>query len=484
MYYTTRKRDDGFGAIFQNIIFDILYAEYHNYKYVFTPILSIDHNYNNDPEFTTKLNKFMNLADTFKCPENSVINYMNTSDFWTVDAELNKYCKINALNKIKTAFFSDKTSPFNKEHLNVSIHIRRPNARDNRIEGTDTPNSYYLNIINKIRNNNKDKSIKFHIYSQGSEENFSEFKSNDTEFHLNGSVEDTFLGLVYGDTLVISASSLSYTAGLLSNGIVYYKPFWHPPLDSWVKDNSSIYRMSTLRTILESNNIEFENDKIKIKSNVKHIKFDIGLSYGAPQTQNWLKNENDLLVFGFEPNPTSVADIKSPNNSKRHPCHGELLENKYINKSAFIIPIALGLNNDFLDFYITSNDVGCSSLYKPKDLNVKQTIKVPVFKLYDFFELLPLDTINYIEYIKIDAQGSDLDILKSAANYISDKVVFVTLEAESGVYIGVEHNNENNISAYMNSIGFQRINHPNTADPTYVNSKFINESKNIFISQL
>ena len=47
MYYTTRKRDDGFGAIFQNIIFDILYAEYHNYKYVFTPILSIDHNYNN-----------------------------------------------------------------------------------------------------------------------------------------------------------------------------------------------------------------------------------------------------------------------------------------------------------------------------------------------------------------------------------------------------------------------------------------------------
>ena len=114
------------------------------------------------------------------------------------------------------------------------MHIRRHNSRDTRIAGTDTPDSYYLNLINTIREKYIDKPLKFHIYSQGNENNFNMYKNNDTVFHLNESVQDTFTGLVYGDILVMSRSSFSYIAALLSNGIIYYEKFWHPPLYNWI----------------------------------------------------------------------------------------------------------------------------------------------------------------------------------------------------------------------------------------------------------
>ena len=59
----------------------------------------------------------------------------------------------------------------------------------------------------------------------------------DIILHLNESVEDTFTAMVLADILVTSRSSFSYTAAILSEGIVYYMPFWHPPLPGWISVN-------------------------------------------------------------------------------------------------------------------------------------------------------------------------------------------------------------------------------------------------------
>jgi hypothetical protein len=56
--------------------------------------------------------------------------------------------------------------------------------------------------------------------------------------HINESVENTFTGMVLADVLVTAASSLSYTAGILSEGIVYYIPFWHVALPHWISINT------------------------------------------------------------------------------------------------------------------------------------------------------------------------------------------------------------------------------------------------------
>ena len=213
--------------------------------------------------------------------------------------------------------------------------------------------------------------------------------------------------------------------------------------------------------------------KINIPSHIKHIKLDIGLSYNAPMSQYWLSHEEDLVVFGFEPNPTCATSILQGNTPKRHPAHGDPLEKKFIEqKKFFLIPCALGLaRNTPAKFFIDKNDCGCSSLYMPKHFDISQVIEVPVFSLSDFFDLFPFDSHPVIEYIKIDAQGSDLNIVKSAGLYLAERVIYITLEAENSEYENTI-NSYQDIDKYMQSIGFIRYPSPDTSDPTYFNPRF------------
>jgi FkbM family methyltransferase len=230
-------------------------------------------------------------------------------------------------------------------------------------------------------------------------------------------------------------------------------------------------------------------DNYTIPEICTHVKIDIGLSYNAPQSQDWLSKEKDLMVFGFEPNPESVDCIMKGNIHKKHPINTNQLENKFIDEKRFhIFPVALSNIEkvEKMDFWVNANDAGTSSLFAhyEKELGpIKSCIEVPVFSLKMFFDSFPWDRFTYIDYIKIDAQGSDLNILKGAGDYLKEKVVYVTAEPDGHQYIGAHECNENNINNYMNSQGFTRINHENTSDPTYINNKFLN-LKNIYICQI
>jgi FkbM family methyltransferase len=211
--------------------------------------------------------------------------------------------------------------------------------------------------------------------------------------------------------------------------------------------------------------------KIAIPLNLKHVKLDVGLSYNAPHSQYWLENEENLFVIGFEPNLSSVNSIRK-GAVKLDPSHGKPLNPKYLGEKMFIIPCALGLTSgEFVRFYITENDCGRSSLYPPKTFAVAQTVEVPVFTLSDFFELFPFDSHPIIDYIKIDAQGSDLDIIKGAGPYLTENVVYITIEAEDHHYENTQ-NSYKKISSYMKSIGFERIESSDTQDPTFFNPRF------------
>lgn len=223
-----------------------------------------------------------------------------------------------------------------------------------------------------------------------------------------------------------------------------------------------------------------------IPKNITHVKIDVGLSYNAPQSQTWLSKESDLVVFGFEPNPDSVACILEGNIKKRATCHGNPLENKYIReKRFFLLPYGLGLEQGYCDFYINQRDCGTSSMFKPKESilgELKEVVKIKVFRLKDFFDVFPWDRFPYIDYLKIDAQGSDLNILKSAEHYLSEKVVYVTAEPDGNQYHGAEFCNNTNIVEYMESIGFVKVNHKLTKDPTFLNQKY-SHLKDIYIEQ-
>lgn len=246
MYYTTQPRTDGFGAHFQNIIVDILYTyNATTHQYVLPNIASFEHNYTNDPGFTTRLVRYMNLRDHFSMPSgvaDTIHHYSSiVSNYPYVENNLTRLLASPTMNLIKSMFYADKTTPFDTTYYNVAVHVRRHNKEDSRIDGTNTPAEYYLNVMKYIRANhaNTEKPLRFHIYSQckdrSDEMKFKEkFMNTDTEFHLNGDVLPTFHGMVFADTLVTSASSYSYCAAFLCNGVIYYKKFWHKPADNWI----------------------------------------------------------------------------------------------------------------------------------------------------------------------------------------------------------------------------------------------------------
>lgn len=200
-----------------------------------------------------------------------------------------------------------------------------------------------------------------------------------------------------------------------------------------------------------------DDGKIFIDKNIKNVKLDIGLSWLAPMSDYWLARESNLLVFGFEPVPSNIDSIKN--------------KAVYKNANFKLIPCAVGPSFDkIIKFYVTKWDAGCSSMFIPKTFEY-YTIEVPIFKLSDFFDIFPFDTHPVIDYIKIDAQGSDLNIAKSAGNYLVNHVVYITLEGHGYQY---ENNDceEPQIDSYMNSLGFQRVYSENAQDPTYFNPRF------------
>jgi hypothetical protein len=231
---TNPKLTDGFGAQFQAIISSVIYAELNNYRYVYTPFCSMEHNYFNDTEFLAKKEHLINFIGNFEINTDTT-TYSTTACKAFFDAHVSPCAQSVSLTKIKEIFRANKnsTNDFGNNNLNIVIHIRRHNQHDSRTLGTDTPDKFFMDMIKSLRTVYAKQNPLFHIHSQGNITDFNVFRAPDTVLHLNESIEDTFTAMVLADVLVISQSSFSYTAGLLSDGIVYYIPFWHSPLPHW-----------------------------------------------------------------------------------------------------------------------------------------------------------------------------------------------------------------------------------------------------------
>jgi FkbM family methyltransferase len=237
--------------------------------------------------------------------------------------------------------------------------------------------------------------------------------------------------------------------------------------------------MESLKQICMQSGFTFhpERGTLVIPEGIRHVKLDIGLGESATNSERLLRGESDSFVIGIDPNP--IAIVKNLEQFSSH-----------IGSRYRILPIALGTQPFHIQkLYITGNDSGCSSLYRPSssfqatyDRPVTAELNVPCATLEEFLSLFPFEQITTIDYIKVDAQGSDLDIIKGAGDFL-ERVVWVTMEADGWAYEGATATVEA-MDEYMSSKGFKRVAHPNTSDPTYVNERFSEEvTSKIFIAQ-
>jgi hypothetical protein len=256
-YYTNELRNDGFGAQYQTIIFAILYAEEFKKGIFLYTKPNLSHIYENEAEY---IQSIMNIEHKFELVENSNNKHIEIIDikksYDTIEPNLNIYLKSKTMEKIRECFnFNKNCKLYDNNFINVAIHIKRPSLHKNidipehygnvdikKIDIKELPNltirhtndQYYINIIDMIKKNNNNKPYKFHLFSEGSIEQFDLFnKLDDIQFHLNEDLLNTYIYMIYADILVTSKSSFSYTAAILSKNNIIYQPFWHKPSIDW-----------------------------------------------------------------------------------------------------------------------------------------------------------------------------------------------------------------------------------------------------------
>lgn len=119
----------------------------------------------------------------------------------------------------------------------MAVHIRRGDImRKERWANRRTSLEIVAERIRRYRT----PDLEVHVFSQGDVEEF-EALPEDCHLHLDGDVFDALRVMINAEVLMMAKSSLSYVAGVLSKGTVYYDPFWHRKLETWrnMEDGSS-----------------------------------------------------------------------------------------------------------------------------------------------------------------------------------------------------------------------------------------------------
>lgn len=161
----------------------------------------------------------------------------------------------------------------------------------------------------------------------------------------------------------------------------------------------------------------------------------------------WRAFGQNLRYFGFEP------DEEECNFLNDAACHKQVpWEERYF-------PIALGKENEQRTLYITKKPQ-CSSLLEPNIENLDgfpfvdhlAMKRTAIVNSYSLSQWVDMHSINPIDFIKLDVQGAELEILRGGENVV-DSVLGLEIEVE---FIEVYKNQPlfGEIDAWVRSKGF------------------------------
>lgn len=223
-----------------------------------------------------------------------------------------------------------------------------------------------------------------------------------------------------------------------------------------------------------------EKGAIHLPKWVRRVKIDIGLSCNAPQAKVWLENNQDLFVIGIEPNRRNILNILTgmsgfPNR----------IDWDAVSKKMYLLPYAVSnrQGNQSIEFFDTVGDGGQSSVLKPKLFGIKNTYHVKTIMLSSLIQGIISGGQSFIEHIKSDCQGYDLEVLKSAGKWLTH-VAMYTFEFEPSQYHGACQDFEE-YDGILTAAGFVLLtdksieefglanNDIKVEDPTYVNKRYL-----------
>ncbi|MBX7136863.1 MAG: FkbM family methyltransferase [Oligoflexia bacterium] len=207
---------------------------------------------------------------------------------------------------------------------------------------------------------------------------------------------------------------------------------------------------------------DWTNNRIKLPQEVKRVWLDVGANE-AETTTPALQSEQDLAIIAFEPLPDKWEKLVN-----KHP-------------RLIALPFAVSSIAGVAAFNRTANNVSSSlqsfsneGLAEWKDtrgLEIVEQLLVGVCRLETVAARLPVERI---EFAKIDAQGCDLDVVKSLGTLLP-RVDVLKLEVavtKSQLYEGGATREE--MTTYLLSRGFKLASVENQTNDQEQNLTFVN----------
>ena len=257
-FLTCSGKTDGPGAQIHALLSTMLYAREFNCQYVHTPFKVIAHNNGND-EWGKKWENFFNMGkgeikvNEIKDKPLEVIKVDKPADLCMKSNTLNiiphchKFADKNPdLYSNMTDIFIEKYLDSSKENyksfyepgkINIAVHVRRGDVVNwGPWKKRYTANPYYKSLLQRITSilEEFNVGVSIQLYSQGLIEDFKELNGLGIKYQLDECPFTTFFNLTAADILIMSKSSFSYSAALLSKSIKIYEPFWHKPISDWI----------------------------------------------------------------------------------------------------------------------------------------------------------------------------------------------------------------------------------------------------------
>ncbi len=117
----------------------------------------------------------------------------------------------------------------------IAVHVRRGDVTAQAYAGRFTSTELIGERVERLlRLCGSRRSIAVTVFSEGPISQFEPLRKLGCEIRCDDDPIDTIRHLARADILVTAKSSFSYVAGLLTQGLVVYEPFWHPKQPSWM----------------------------------------------------------------------------------------------------------------------------------------------------------------------------------------------------------------------------------------------------------
>jgi FkbM family methyltransferase len=178
------------------------------------------------------------------------------------------------------------------------------------------------------------------------------------------------------------------------------------------------------------------------RGGIQGIWIDVGAHHGET-TLGYANHNPGLTIYAFEPNFRAAATLigRAPN--------------------FIVIPMAVAETNGHAEFHINAFDAASSLLRMDENsrrswtdgeqLESQETVTVPTLRLDTFFDRTG---ISRVDFLKIDTQGTDLAVLRSAGPRLRD-IAKITLEVDISprrLYVGSASRDE--VVSFLKNAGF------------------------------